>query len=206
MSGSLLRHLGKLTQATIEISKGQFDLTLNIKSKDEFASLGKSFENMSKEIKRLLVETQEKARMESELKTAQMVQNTLFPPGKFKTDNLEVEGVHRSASECGGDWWFYFKHATGFYGIIADATGHGAGAALITAAAKSAINLMKVQKDLNLLKLTQALNHALYETAYGEILMTGFIFHFDLNGNLFAINASHEPPVVINNSELVFYY
>ena len=62
---------------------------------------------MTVEIKRLLKETAEKARMESELLTAHTVQETLFPPSHFKNDILEIMGFYQPASECGGDWWFY---------------------------------------------------------------------------------------------------
>lgn len=204
MTQTLLKNLDKLTAATGEVSKGHFDLALGVQSKDEFGLLATSFQHMSQEIKRLIVETKEKARMEGELKTAQAVQENLFPTPYFRNNELEISGLYRSASECGGDWWFHFEHPTGVYVLICDATGHGAPAALITAAAKATVNLMKKEKYLTLQKLTSAFNYALYETARGNILMTGFAMHIKHDLSIDYVNASHEPPFIIQKGDVNF--
>jgi len=198
MTNALLKNLDQLTRATEKVSKGNFDFKVGVESKDEFGSLASSFQRMSQEIKRLIVETKEKARMETELKTAQTVQENLFPEKKHKNSMVEIDGLYRPASECGGDWWYYFEHLTGVYIFICDATGHGAPAALITAAAKATVNLMKREKELDLVKLAESFNYALYETAKGNLLMTGFVVHVKLDGSLEYINASHEPPLLFS--------
>lgn len=204
MTSTLLRNLDKLTAATAEVSKGHFDFEVGIQAKDEIGTLASSFKKMSQEIKRLIFETKEKARMESELKTAQTIQENLFPPATFRGRGLEIEGLYRSASECGGDWWYHFEHTSGTYIFICDATGHGAPAALITAAAKAAVNLMKKEVELNITKLVDTFNYVLHETAKGTILMTGFILHIKPDRSIEYVNASHEPPMIYNNGELDF--
>ena len=131
-AGSLTSNLRKLTDATKRISEGIFDINIKIKSKDEMGQLAQNFNVMASEIQRLLEETAEKSRMENELKTAKLVQNTLFPEGDFKNDDLEIVGHYEPASECGGDWWYHSHNNGKSYLWIGDATGHGAPAALVT--------------------------------------------------------------------------
>jgi sigma-B regulation protein RsbU (phosphoserine phosphatase) len=88
--------------------------------------------------------------------------------------------------------------------MIADATGHGVPAALITAAAKSAVSLLKEDPELNIEKLVTGLNLALFETAKGEILMTAFILQIDPEGHVRSVNASHEAPAIVNSEGCEF--
>ncbi len=103
----------------------------------------KNFNIMAAEVSRLLDQTAEKARMESELQTAKTVQETLFPETRAKIGPLAIAGYYEPASECGGDWWHYCQIGNKIFLWIGDATGHGAPAALITSAAKSASTIIE---------------------------------------------------------------
>ena len=88
-----------------------------------------------------------------------------------------------------------------FYFIIADATGHGASAALITSAARSCFSVAMQLKDLNIKSLCQYLNLAIYESSKGHVLMTAFVGCYDLKTkNLEYVNASHEAGVVLQKN------
>lgn len=63
-----------LVDATKRISTGRFDVQWQADSLDEVGVLSSNFRVMSDEIQRLLIETKDNARMEAELKTAQIVQ------------------------------------------------------------------------------------------------------------------------------------
>ena len=93
----------------------------------------------------LLDEMVEKTRMESELKTAEVVQKTLFPRKDFRAAGLHLSGNIRPASETGGDWYGYLKDPeTGRVAVlIGDVTGHGVSAALITASTHSFIRSLE---------------------------------------------------------------
>lgn len=196
---SLTSNLDKLLEAVRRVSKGNFDLDLNISSRDETAQLAESFQTMSEEIRRLLVETAEKSRMEGELKTAQAVQATLFPEKNLEWNGFQVAGIYRSASECGGDWWYYKTCDRFIYLVIADATGHGAPAALITSAARSAFSLLANENPVPVDEVARSLNRAVFETSKGQLMMTALFLRVDTkNGSVQVVNCSHEFPLVVD--------
>ncbi len=204
-SGFLTSNLKKLALATRKVSEGDVAHRIQINSWDEFGTLGNDFNQMSEKIQNLLHETADLARMEAELKTAQAVQETLFAPSSFKNEYVSIGGVYVPASECGGDWWFYFEKNEVIYLIVADATGHGVPAALITSAARAAVSMAEERKDLSLGVLASCLNKVIYEGSKGKLMMTAFMISYDCkNGVLKGLNASHEPPAVYRDNELIF--
>lgn len=66
-SSSITRPIQKLTQAAKELSRGRFDLKVEVTSRDEIAFLAKMFERMRININNLIQEIQQKAQLENEL-------------------------------------------------------------------------------------------------------------------------------------------
>lgn len=199
-SGTLTSALTDLFGATKRVAEGQFDIQVEVKSSDEIGSLADSFNAMATEVSRLMGETAEKARMESELKTAQTVQETLFPPALADLRGFKIAGYYEPASECGGDWWHYCQVENRVFLWIGDATGHGAPAALITSAAKSAATIIE-RLDVEPAQALGLLNRAIYDVSKGRIMMTFFLACFDLNTHEFIYaNASHEAPFLIKQA------
>jgi sigma-B regulation protein RsbU (phosphoserine phosphatase) len=194
----LTSRLSALLNATLQIAKGNFDVKIESQSKDEVGVLAQNFNSMSEEISRLMQEYVEKARMEGELKTAQIVQSTLFPENYFKYKHIEIMGHYEPATECGGDWWSYSLIGNKLYLWIGDATGHGAPAALVTSAARSAASIIENLQLEPCEALTQ-MSRAIYDVAHGKIMMTFFMGIFDLNTNVLTYSlASHEAPLLVN--------
>ncbi|MEK6554365.1 MAG: SpoIIE family protein phosphatase [Bdellovibrionota bacterium] len=190
--------LRDLFEATKLVAKGQFDVKIIRTSNDEVGGLADGFNFMAKEMERLLKETKAKARMEGELETVKLVQETLFPPSKTKIGNFSVVGHFEPASECGGDWWNYSMVGEKLYLWIGDATGHGAPAAMVTSAAKAAATIIENIPGIQPGTAMGILNKAIAETTKGRILMTFFIASIDLKtGEMIYANASHEPPYMI---------
>lgn len=196
-SSSVTSALTELFAATLRVAEGHFDIQVPVKSNDEIGSLAQSFNTMAAEVSRLLSETAEKARMESELKTAQTVQETLFPSANAKLANLNISGFYEPASECGGDWWHYGQVGSKIFLWIGDATGHGAPAALITSAAKSAATIIE-RLNVDCSHAMTLLNRAIYDVSKGRIMMTFFLGVYDTETKKFTYsNASHEAPFLI---------
>lgn len=196
-SKNLTQDLKTLTRATRRVSEGDFDLQLKMSSRDEVGQLAQSFNMMAREISRLLSQTAEKARMENELKTAKTVQDTLFPAASALIGDLEICGFYEPASEIGGDWWHYSQVEDKIFLWIGDATGHGAPAALITSAAKSAATILE-RLDIDPAQGMRLLNRSIYEVARGKIMMTFCLAMYDLKTHkLCYTNASHEAPFLI---------
>ncbi len=200
-SGSLTSALTDLFSATKRVADGHFDIQVKVRSSDEIGSLADSFNAMASEVSRLLGETADKARMESELKTAQTVQETLFPPANAEFSGFKISGYYEPASECGGDWWHYCQVDNKIFLWIGDATGHGAPAALITSAAKSASTIIE-RLNVEPAHAMELLNRAIYDVSKGKIMMTFFLASFDLTTKeLIYSNASHEAPYLIKTSD-----
>ena len=197
-SKNLTSSIKKLYEATIKISEGDFKINVDIKTKDEMESLAGSFNKMAGEIERLMLETAEKTRMEQELKTAQIVQSTLFPAPTCSEKSYEIEGFYQPASECGGDWYFYSRSGRYVHLFMGDATGHGVPAALVTSSARAAVNVLEEFPDLKTSETMGFLNRAIHSAAKGKVLMTFFLAKLDTEtGQLTYCNASHEPPFVL---------
>ncbi len=181
-----------------EIAEGTFDDRPKIQSQDEIGILAGAFGRMIREIQRLLLETREKARMEAELKTAAYVQEKLLPEQSSHAFNsIEVFGTVMTSSECGGDWWYYFQQGEYIYVAVADATGHGTPAALITAAARSIFSRIE-NENIPLLEMMRIWDHAVYSCSRQEVLMTGQLYRVhSKTGDVTFVNAGHEPPYLM---------
>ncbi len=200
----LTKSLKELLGATKDIAKGNFNIKVSIKGNDEVGVLAKGFHKMNEEIQRLMIETAEKARMEGELKTAQVVQSTLFPKQDLIEKDFEIRGFNQSASECSGDWWYYQKIKNKTIFCIGDATGHGVPAALLTASARSSVSILETFPDITMPEMMMIFNRAIYNTANAQITMTFFLGSYDhTSGILSYINASHEPPILFPKKETI---
>ncbi len=200
LAKSLTNPIDDLVEGTDQISKGNFNHFIPKRNEDELGQLADSFNYMSKELLRYIEEVKEKTRMENELAVAQLVQNSFFPDKKVITESISVVGHYASASECGGDWWGTRTIQDKTLLFIADATGHGVPAALITATANCVANLLPqiCEEHPELLdspgKILDYFNSAVYKVG-GKILMTFFIGIYDKKTQtLKYANASHNPP------------
>ena len=192
--------LTRLSAATRKIAEGDFAVRVDENAGGEIGVLATSFNAMAAEVSRLLGETAEKARMESELATAKTVQETLFPAPVAQMGNVQIAGHYTPASECGGDWWYYCENGDKVYIWIGDATGHGAPAALLTSAARAVASVINFGPNRPVGEALGILNRAICETSKGKMMMTFFLACIDkTTGEMTYANASHEAPYVLRN-------
>lgn len=197
MSTYLTSRLSLLSAATKKVIEGDLKTVVEPRGNDEITELTTNFNHMTSEIVRLMSETAHKARMESELKTAKVVQETLFPKAETNFKDLHIKGHYISASECGGDWWHYSEDKDKIYLWIADATGHGASAALLTSAAKSAVSLIETM-NVPPAQSMALLNKAICSVSKENMMMTCFLAAFNKSTKkLTYVNASHEAPILL---------
>jgi sigma-B regulation protein RsbU (phosphoserine phosphatase) len=194
-----------LEQVAQSISTGDFEVTLPHQSQDEVGSLAAAMQTMASKIKDLLGETIQKTRMESELKVAKAVQENLLPESHFQSQKLSGAGYYQPASECGGDLWYTFESGSSRFIAILDATGHGAGPALVTSAVRAAFTLLENEPEIKLTAIAEKLNRVIDSVSKGQILMTAFLVRLDLHtGRGEYVNCSHEQPILLrgNNEDL----
>ncbi len=204
-SNQLTSTLRELFEATNKIATGKFDVRVKARSKDEVGGLAESFNFMAGEVSRLMRETAEKARMENELSTVKTVQETLFPAAQAEFGPLKICGHFEPASECGGDWWNYSRLGNKIFLWVGDATGHGAPAALITSAARSAAAVIESMPGISPASALTIMNRAINQTSKGQIMMTFFIAAIDLEERRFTYaSASHDPPFLLRRKGALF--
>jgi len=207
-SNTITKPLKRLFRATSQVAKGDFNIDPKVTTRDEVGQLSRSFVAMSKKIKELLVETKQKAQMEEELKVAAAVQESLIPPPEYRDTEIEIIGHYQSATECGGDWWGFFRVGNKICVMIADATGHGVPSALVTAAARSCFSVLhKLSKEKAFFRLAPGdmmsyANRVVFDAATTKIMMTFFIGVIDLETKTITYaNAGHNPPWLFRKNE-----
>lgn len=206
LARKLTSTLTSLTASAEKIGQGNFSSETHVTSNDEIGLLADSFETMKDKIRDLLNKTKETVRMEQELKTAKLVQESLFPKNSvYKMNSIALKGHFQTSSECGGDWWYYFTRGDDLYITIADATGHGTPAALITSTARSCFSFFEKRTD-SIAQMMEDWSAAVAACSNQRVFMTGMIFRINTKTGAFDyINACHEPPFHFKNQKNLFY-
>lgn len=202
LSWTLTRGLRRLTVAAERLGQGDFSAKPDVRGRDEIGILGATFRRMMDQIQELITATVDKARMENELRTARVVQQNLFPHDReWQSGHFRLAGFYETSTECGGDWWFYFHRGTRLHVIIADATGHGTPAALITSAAR-AVYSQAEKENLALHQIAERLDKAIHDCSDGKLGMTALLLDIDTERGLCSyLSASHESPVVLTPTQ-----
>lgn len=199
---NLTGNLSKLASAMQAFATTGTAKKLQINSRDEIGKMSGVFNSMQEKIENLFKQTQEKARMASELETAKEVQSALLPKAKVDNEQYSLKGYYQPASECGGDLWFHSCKDDKIFIFVGDATGHGVPAALITAAARSILSMCVDENILSPSKVLSMINKVLCDIAGGEKMMTAFAAVIDLSAKkLTYSNASHDIPFIVPLSE-----
>jgi len=189
-----IMHLAEHAEA---IAQGDLDRRVSPQGATEIQHLSINFNNMADRISGLLEETARKAVMEKELEIARLVQTSLVPPSSVvEAGDIELVGFFEPATECGGDWWLWRRlDDDRIIVLIADVTGHGLPAALITATAIGCAETLPA--DVTPERALQHLNRAVTSAGKGKFWMSCFVTIFDAkSGRTEYANAGHPMPYV----------
>jgi phosphoserine phosphatase RsbU/P len=199
----LTAQLETLFEMTQELAKGHFDQRVKINGSDEVGALSDSINDMASKIVIYMNEMKEKARLENEVEVAQLVQASFFPAAHSTQD---IYGHFEPATECGGDWWGYHDFNEWRIFFIADATGHGVPAALLTATmncCKSSLSFILESKPELISAPDEILRYMNLAVcgAGKEIQVTCFVASFNKTTKEFIYsNSSHNPPLYFSQS------
>jgi sigma-B regulation protein RsbU (phosphoserine phosphatase) len=145
---------------------------------------------------RLVERERERQRMEQELNIARDIQQALLPRGLRDFPHLAIEGINFPCLTVGGDYFDVFPMGddrTSF--VIADVSGKGIGAALLTTMLQGAFSGMTVGSDPA--RVFQHINHFLCEHTEVGRFATMFFGTLDSSGQLEFINAGHPSPLLL---------
>jgi phosphoserine phosphatase RsbU/P len=150
---------------------------------------------------RLVERERERQRMEQEIGIARDIQQALLPRGFRDFPHLTVTGINLPCLTVGGDYFDIFPmddNRTAF--IIADVSGKGLGAALLTTMLQGALSGMRI--GIEPAKLFDHINDFLCEHVEVARYATMFFGILDREGRLEFINAGHPSPFLLRRGEV----
>lgn len=213
----------KLKDAAVEFGNKNFDYKVEIITNDELGLLARTFDEMRKNIKeysehleelvaqrtRELQEAYEKLKekdriIQMELDFASKIQRGIMPNGGYKWHDFVIFGYSQPMEKIGGDFFDIFPVPGGrllFY--VADVSGHGIPAALITTMLKiSLLNISFEKQDPG--EIIEKLNERIriINTDMKDQVIANYLTIFtgivDKEGNMMFSSGGHHKPVIYN--------
>lgn len=180
-----------LADAAGKLAQGDFDVKVNIATNDELQQLGDMFNQTGPKLKAM-------EKMKGSLELARAIQQNLLPMTAPKLDGFELAGNCKYCDETGGDYYDFIELnqlGPGIVGIaLGDVTGHGIGAALLMATARSVLRSNAQHYGADLTKLFEVLNrHIESDTDYDKFIT---LFYGILDANqksLVWVSGGHDP-------------
>jgi phosphoserine phosphatase RsbU/P len=198
----------KTDESIINVKQGQFlgVLYLDSRRPAAFSKLDRqlldAFTDQAASIldnARLVARERERQRMEQEINIARDIQQALLPKNFGDYAHLAVAGCNFPCLSVGGDYFDVFPlddRRTAF--LIADVSGKGLGAALLTQLLQGALSGMTLGNDPA--RLFNHLNRFLCDRPEVGRYATMFFGILDDKGSLDYINAGHPSPILIRRN------
>ena len=154
---------------------------------------------------RLVERERERQRLEQELSIAREIQQALLPQGLRDFPHLAVTGTHFPCHAVGGDYYDVFpigQDRTAF--LIADVSGKGLGAALLTTMLQGALSAMALGTDP--VRVFNHINRFLCEHSEVGRYATMFFGLLAGDGTLEYIKAGHPSPLLLRRGQVSELY
>lgn len=205
VAGSITRPLAELTATAAEISSGNLEQSIDIRTDDELAVLAGAFNKMTASLKtymnNLTAVTAERTRITTELNLAARIQSGMLP-GKFpafpERSNIDIYATMIPAKEVGGDFYDFFLIDEDNLGlVIADVSGKGIPAALFMVISKTLLGYA-ARQGKSPKEMLEAVNAGLAQNNEENMFVTVFagILHLP-SGKLRYSSAGHNPPYIL---------
>jgi sigma-B regulation protein RsbU (phosphoserine phosphatase) len=186
------------------IGAGNLDFKLNIRTGDEIEDLASAFNKMTADLQlhiaQLQATTATKERIESELRVATDIQNTmlprLFPPFPDRKE-IDIYATMKPAREVGGDLYdFFFTSPDRLCLVVGDVCGKGIPAALFMAISRTLIKT-EAQRGLSPGAVLARVNDTLAPDNDTSMFLTVFCALLDVKtGQLVVASGGHNPPLL----------
>lgn len=141
-------------------------------------------------------ENRKRVRLETEVAIARTIQKSLQPSTAFKTDWCEAAGITVPATEVGGDYFDMIPLSDNETAIaIADVSGHGVGAGILSAMTKSALHT-ELFHTSSPPELLFNLNNAVYQVTDKEMFVSFAYILLDKRTSSARISTAGHPPIL----------
>jgi len=186
-----------LFTGTEHLRNRDFTHVIPVRARDQLGELADSFNLMTGEVTRLLLDVAQKERLEQEFATAREIQMKLLPQGPLTVPGLSVSAYCEPAREVGGDYYDCFPVDDDVFGfLIADVSGKGVGAGLYMAQLKGLV-LSLARQHRSPRDLLMAVNRVLVDHLDGRSFITMSYVVVDLRRQVMTYaRAGHCPMIV----------
>ena len=191
----IINNLQKVNDTLARITKGDLNVTVDVRSNKEFSSLSDDINSTVTTLKRYIAEAA--ARIDKELEYAKQIQLSALPTNFPKGEDYNIYAQMIAAKEVGGDFYDFYKlNDTTVAFLAADVSGKGIPAAMFMMTAKTIIKDL-AESGMAVNDIFTKANEKLCENNESGMFVTAWMGILDITtGNLQFANAGHNPPVL----------
>jgi sigma-B regulation protein RsbU (phosphoserine phosphatase) len=138
--------------------------------------------------------------IETELETARQIQSSILPARVPELENLRIAASYHPMTSVAGDFYQFVGSDNHHLGIlVADVSGHGIPAALISSMIKVAMQSVAVHAD-DPARVLGGLNRILWSEAYGQFASAAYVWIDTQKRNALYSAAGHPPLLCWRNT------
>ena len=191
----IINNLKKINDTLARITKGDLNVTVDVRSNEEFSSLSDDINSTVATLKRYIAEAA--ARIDKELEYAKQIQLSALPTNFPEGEEYGIYAQMIAAKEVGGDFYDFYKLSDNTVAFLAaDVSGKGIPAAMFMMTAKTIIKDL-AERGLPANEIFTQANEKLCENNESGMFVTAWMGILDLTtGNVQFANAGHNPPLL----------
>ena len=191
----IINNLQKINDTLGRITKGDLNVTVDVRSSQEFSSLSDDINSTVTTLKRYIAEAA--ARIDKELEYAKQIQLSALPTNFPENEDFEIYAQMIAAKEVGGDFYDFYKLSdTTVAFLAADVSGKGIPAAMFMMTAKTIIKDL-AESGMAVNDIFTKANEKLCENNESGMFVTAWMGILDLTtGKMQVANAGHNPPLL----------
>ena len=191
----IINNLEKINSTLGRITKGDLDVTVDVRSNQEFSSLSDDINSTVSTLKRYIAEAA--ARIDKELEYAKQIQLSALPTNFPEDEEYQIYAQMIAAKEVGGDFYDFYKLSdTTVAFLAADVSGKGIPAAMFMMTAKTIIKDL-AESGIPVNEIFTKANEKLCENNESGMFVTAWMGILDMTtGKLQFANAGHNPPLL----------
>ena len=191
----IINNLQKVNDTLGRITKGDLNVTVDVRSNREFSSLSDDINSTVTTLKRYIAEAA--ARIDKELEYAKQIQLSALPTNFPKDEEFGIYAQMIAAKEVGGDFYdFYRLNDTTVAFLAADVSGKGIPAAMFMMTAKTIIKDL-AESGMAVNDIFTKANEKLCENNESGMFVTAWMGILNLTtGKMQFANAGHNPPLL----------
>ena len=191
----IINNLQKINDTLGQITDGNLNVTVDVRSNEEFASLSDDINSTVYTLKQYIAEAA--ARIDKELEYAKQIQLSALPTNFPEKEQYSIYAQMIAAKEVGGDFYDFYQLSDNTVAIlVADVSGKGIPAAMFMMTAKTIIKDL-AERGMAVNEIFTKANEKLCENNESGMFVTAWmgILNTDTGVVQFA-NAGHNPPVL----------